>query len=108
MLRITHADIGRGGEVEIGARYSERARSRARNIATLIRRDVGQGYVASDVGQGYVASEVVHEECAGVDIGPVSLSTEHGERLDAAPPIAITEGVALSVMPLLPQGRLDV
>jgi len=58
------------------------------------------------VGQGYVASEAVHEECAGFGIGPVSLSTEHGEHLDAAPPIAITEGLALSVTPLVPQGRL--
>lgn len=61
---------------------------------------------SGDVGQGHVASEAVHEECAGVGIRPVSLSTEHGERLDAAPPIAITEGVALSVTPLVPQGRL--
>ena len=58
------------------------------------------------VGQGKMASEAVHEECAGVGIRPVSLSTEHGERLDAAPPIAITEGVALCVTPLVPQGRL--
>ena len=54
-------------------------------------------------GAGEMASEAVHEECAGVGIRPVSLSTEHGERLDAAPPIAITEGVALSVTPLLPR-----
>ena len=62
--------------------------------------------ISGVVEQGKVASEAVHEECAGVDIGAVSLSTEHGERLDAAPPIAITEGVALSVTPLVPQGRL--
>jgi hypothetical protein len=54
-----------------------------------------------------MASEAVHEECAGVGIRPVSLSTEQGERLDAAPPIAITEDEALSVMQLLPQGRLE-
>ena len=57
-------------------------------------------------GRGMWHQRPWHEECAGVGIGPVSLSTERGERLDAAPPIAITEGVALSVTPLLPQGRL--
>jgi hypothetical protein len=62
----------------------------------------GAGRSILNVGQGKVASEAVHEECAGVGIRPVNLSTEHGERLDAAPPIAITKGGALSVTPFGP------
>ena len=38
--------------------------------------------------------------------GPVSLSTEHGERLDAALQPPSRMGVALSVTPLVSQGRL--
>jgi hypothetical protein len=37
-----------------------------------------------------------------------SSQTDGAERLDAAPPIAITEGVALSVKPLLPKVASDV
>ena len=37
-----------------------------------------------------------------------SRQTNGAERLDAAPPIAMTEGVALSVTPLLPKVASDV